>query len=52
MNLWTLLASGATPVDRSLSSPLCAHSGTPLLEPEQGVVPVLHTPYDYDKGIS
>jgi hypothetical protein len=52
VNLWTLLASGMTPVDRAGSSPPCAHSETPLLEREQGVIPVLHTPYDYDKGIS
>jgi hypothetical protein len=23
----------------------------PLLKRDQGVIPVLHTPYDYDKGI-
>jgi len=40
------------PVDKTDSSPGRTHSATPLLERERGVIPVLHTPYDYDKGIS
>ena len=42
----------SAPVDKAASSPGCTHSETPLQEREAGVIPVLHTPYDYDKGIS
>ncbi len=52
MNLWTHPAGGLDPVDNSVSSPVRAHSANPLQEREQGVIPVLHTLYDYDKGIS
>jgi hypothetical protein len=52
VNLWTQLAGGRGPVDNRVSSPLAAHSANPLPEPERGVIPVLHTLYDYDKGIS
>ena len=49
--LWTLQRSAATPVDKAVSSPDGAHSATALVEPKRGVIPVLHTLYDYDKGI-
>ena len=52
MNLWTQQAGERDPVDNRVSSPLATHSATPLLERERGVIPVLHTLYDYDKGIS
>jgi len=50
--LWTSRRPAAAPVDNAASSPGCTHSATPLQERERGVIPVLHTPYDYDKGIS
>ena len=50
--LWTSFLPGGGPVEKGVSSPSCTHSATPLLERERGVIPVLHTPYDYDKGIS
>jgi hypothetical protein len=52
VNLWTQHAAGLEPVDNPVSSPTAAHSAIPLREREQGVIPVLHTLYDYDKGIS
>ena len=52
MNLWTQLGGVRGPVDNPVSSPLAAHSAIPLQKPERGVIPVLHTLYDYDKGIS
>jgi hypothetical protein len=52
VNLWTQPAGGLGPVDNAASSPVAAHSANPLREREQGVIPVLHTLYDYDKGIS
>jgi hypothetical protein len=52
VNLWRLPRPAATLVDKAVSSPDCTHSATPLLKRERGVIPVLHTPYDYDKGIS
>ncbi len=52
MNLWTQRTGGLDPVDNRLLSPVGTHSAIPLLKPERGVIPVLHTLYDYDKGIS
>ena len=40
------------PVERSVFSPDRAHSEIPLLKRLRGVIPVVHTPYDYNKGIS
>ena len=51
-DLWTSLAPAGEPVDKAHSSPDRTHSATPLLERKRDVIPVLHTPYDYDKGIS
>ena len=51
-DLWTPRGWLASPVDKAVSSPGLAHSATPLQERERGVIPVLHTPYDYNKGIS
>jgi hypothetical protein len=52
VNLWTQHLGGRDPVDNRVSSPVAAHSAIPLRERERGVIPVLHTLYDYDKGIS
>jgi hypothetical protein len=51
-DLWTPHGRPAGPVDKAVSSPDRTHSATPLQERERGVIPVLHTPYDYNKGIS
>jgi hypothetical protein len=52
VKLWTEQPSDTAPVDEADSSPGCTHSAIPLPKREQDVVPVLHTPYDYDKGFS
>jgi hypothetical protein len=52
VKLWTERRAASTPVDEAGSSPTPAHSAVRLPERERGVIPVLHTPYDYDKGIS
>jgi hypothetical protein len=52
VNLWTQRTDRSGPVDNRLLSPTAAHSAIPLRQPKQGVIPVLHTLYDYDKGIS
>ena len=52
MNLWTQPGLGLDPVDNRLLSPVGTHSAIALPEPKRGVIPVLHTLYDYDKGIS
>jgi len=52
VKLWMQRPLAGAPVENTLSSPETAHSATPLLKREHGVIPVLHTPYDYDKGIS
>jgi hypothetical protein len=52
VNLWTHPDSALNPVDNPVFSPFAAHSAIPLQQPEPGVIPVLHTLYDYDKGIS
>jgi hypothetical protein len=50
--LWTQRAAAGDPVDKAVSSPGSAHRRTALLEPEHGVIPVIHTPYDFYKGIT
>ena len=52
MNLWTHREADTRAVENPVSSPVGPHSANPLLEREEGVIPVLHTLYDYDKGIS
>ena len=52
MNLWTQQGGRMRPVDNPFLSPVGAHSAIPLRERKRGVFPVLHTLYDYDKGIS
>ena len=53
MNLWTQLGGRHVALSTTPFPPqLAAHSAIPLQEPERGVIPVLHTLYDYDKGIS
>jgi hypothetical protein len=52
VNLWTQTPAAVGPVNNPASSPVAAHSAIPLREREQGVIPVLHTLYDYNKGIS
>ena len=51
MNLWTQHDGRLGPVDNRLLSPIAAHSAIALRQPKRGVIPVLHTLYDYDKGI-
>ena len=50
--LWTQRAAGGRPVERSLPSPDRTHSRTALLKPEHGVFPVIHTLYDFYKGLT
>jgi hypothetical protein len=52
VNLWTQREAGTGAVENPVSSPVAPHSANPLLKREEGVIPVLHTLYDYDKGIS
>ena len=52
MNLWMQLTGRSAPVDNLVLSPVAAHSANPLQQRKHGVIPVLHTLYDYDKGIS
>jgi hypothetical protein len=52
VNLWTEQPAAVPPVDKCFSSPVGAHSPMPLQERKRGVIPELHTLYDYDKGIS
>jgi hypothetical protein len=51
-DLWTHRGPAGGPVDKVCSSPARTHSTTPLPERKRGIIPVLHTPYDYNKGIS
>jgi hypothetical protein len=51
VNLWTQREAGAGAVENTVSSPVAPHRANPLQEREEGVIPVLHTLYDYDKGI-
>jgi hypothetical protein len=50
--MWTNQPAAARPVEKLCFSPESAHSANPLHKPLRGVIPVVHTLYDYDKGIS
>jgi hypothetical protein len=50
--MWSVQPPGATPVDNPWFSPPRPHRQSPLRKPSRGAVPVIHTLYDYDKGIS
>ena len=52
MKLWTHPAGAVAPVHNPVSSPVAAHSAIALQQRKHGVIPVLHTLYDYDKGNS
>jgi hypothetical protein len=41
-----------SPVEKCYFSPVRSHSANPLHKSLRGVIPVIHTLYDYDKGIS
>jgi hypothetical protein len=50
--MWSDEARAAAPVDKADLSPDRPHKRTSLPKPLPGIIPVVHTPYDYDKGIS
>ena len=50
--MWNVQPARAVPVENRHFSPVRPHSPTPLRERLRRVFPVIHTPYDYDKGIS
>jgi hypothetical protein len=50
--MWMARPAATGPVDKAFLSPLLANSKSRLNQRLHGVVPVIHTPYDYDKGIS
>jgi len=52
VRLWSDLRADASPVDKALFPPERAHSANPLRQGKRGVIPGVHTLYDYDKGIS
>ena len=52
MRLWSDSRADVSPVDKALLPPGRTHSANPLRQGKQGVIPGLHTLYDYDKGIS
>jgi hypothetical protein len=50
--MWTSRSTGKGPVDKPGSSPICANSSFGLAVRFCGIIPGIHTLYDYDKGIS
>jgi hypothetical protein len=50
--MWSVRTLAAAPVDKAVLSPVRSHRRIRLPKPLPGVIPVVHTPYDYDKGIS
>jgi hypothetical protein len=50
--MWSDPTSAAAPVDKARLSPTHAHREASLSKRLPGIFPVVHTPYDYDKGIS
>jgi hypothetical protein len=52
VKLWSDSPTGMSLVDKPYLPPGRAHSANPLRQRNPGVIPGLHTLYDYDKGIS
>jgi hypothetical protein len=50
--MWSVRTPGADPVDKAVLSPVHSHRRNRFPKRLRGVIPVVHTPYDYDKGIS
>jgi len=50
--MWRVWTRAAAAVDKAVLSPARAHRLIRLSKRLPGVIPVIHTPYDYDKGIS
>ena len=50
--MWMNQPAAESPVEKCHFSPFRSHSANPLHKPVPGVIPVVHTLYDYDKGIS
>jgi hypothetical protein len=52
VKLWSDSPADLAPVDKASLPPTGAHSANRLRERIRGIIPGLHTLYDYDKGIS
>jgi hypothetical protein len=50
--MWMTRPAASSPVDKTFRSPVLANSKTRLGMRLRSIIPVFHTPYDYDKGIS
>ena len=50
--MWTEQPAAFEPVDNAVSSPVRANSYRRLPLGIRGIIPDVHTPYDYFKGIS
>jgi hypothetical protein len=50
--MWTAQPAAFEPVDNAVLSPVRANSYQRLPQRIRGIIPVVHTPYDYFKGIS
>jgi hypothetical protein len=50
--MWSVRSLAAALVDKAVLSPVCSHRRIRLPKPLRGVIPVVHTPYDYNKGNS
>ncbi len=50
--MWSVQTQAATAVDKAVLSPDRPHRRSRLSKRLSGVIPVVHTPYYYNKGIS
>ena len=50
--MWTTRPAASSPVDKTFPSPLSANRRFRLAMRVQGMIPVVNTLYDYNKGIS
>ena len=50
--MWMTRPAASSPVDKAVPSPLFANRGSRVAMRVWGTIPVVHTLYDYDKGIS
>ncbi len=50
--MWMTRPAASSPVDKAVPSPLSANRGSRVAMRVWAIIPVVHTLYDYDKGIS
>jgi hypothetical protein len=50
--MWSVRTQAGAAVDKAVLSPARSHRRSRQSKRLLGIIPVVHTPYDYNKGIS